>query len=99
MLRDLDSLLHEVRDERTRPLVSEAVKAYGAGAMRAATVSLWIAVVADLIFKIRFLAESDDGEASKAIKELDRAIERRRSERSRSSSGGCCGWRESSWNC
>lgn len=73
-LRDLEQLQHEVIDQRTRPLVNEVVKAYEAGALRAATVSLWIAVVADLTNKIRYLADSGDGEARNVIENLDRAI-------------------------
>lgn len=63
-LKDLEQLQHEVIDLRTRLLVKEVVKAYEAGALRAATVSLWIAVVADLTNKIRYLADSGDGEHS-----------------------------------
>ena len=74
MFWDLRALQNEVVDTRTRPLVVDVVKAYEAGALRAATVSLWIAVVADLTYKIRYLAESGDGRARVAIEGLDRAV-------------------------
>lgn len=76
MLKDLDSLIHDVVDHRTRPLVAEAIKAYDAGALRSATVSLWIAVVADLTLKLRHLAESGDGTAKEALSKLDKALEK-----------------------
>lgn len=75
MLRDLESLQFDVVDERVRPLVTEVVRAYEAGAMRSATVSLWIAVFTDLIFKIRHLSESGDGEARVHNDKLYAAIE------------------------
>lgn len=74
-MKDLQSLEFEVVDSRTRPLVAEAVRAYEAGALRSATVSLWIAVVADLTYKIRHLAESGDGRARTVIEQLDRALQ------------------------
>lgn len=74
-VRDLEDLMQLVRDRRTRPLVADSVKAYGAGALRSALVSLWIAVLADLILKVRHLADTGDGKASEAIKKLDKAIE------------------------
>lgn len=75
-LKDLEQLLQEVADPGVRPLVREVVKSYEAGALRAATVSLWIAVVADLTFKIRQLAESGDGAAANVIADLDDAVSR-----------------------
>lgn len=77
MLKDLQALQYDVVDQRTRPLVAEVVKAYEAGALRAATVSLWIAVVADLTYKIRHPADSGDGAAVVAIADLDQAVANR----------------------
>ena len=36
--------------------------------------SLWIAVVADLTSKIRYLAESGDGKAAEVVSRLDEAL-------------------------
>lgn len=73
-MKDLETFQHEVVEPRVKPLVAEVVKSYSAGALRAATVSLWVAVVADLVHKIRNLAETGDGAASEEIKKLDRAV-------------------------
>ncbi len=74
-LRDLEQIQHDVVEPRSRALLAEVVKCYEGGAHRAALVSLWIAVVADLTSKVRYLAESGDGEAAKVIEDLDRARE------------------------
>ena len=49
------------------------MRAYNAGAYRAATVALWIAVIHDLTSKIRILAESDDNAARVLIQEIEAA--------------------------
>lgn len=73
-LRDLEQIQHDVVEPRSRGLLSEVVKCYEGGAHRAALVSLWIAVVADLTSKIRYLAESGDGEAANVVDGLDKAL-------------------------
>lgn len=73
-LRDLEQIQHDVIDVRSRTLLAEVVRCYEGGAYRAALVSLWIAVVADLTSKIRHLAESGDGEAGNVIDGLDTAL-------------------------
>ena len=72
-LRDLEVLKYQVVDDRSRVLIAEVVKCYEGGAYRAALVSLWVAVVADLTGKMRYLAESGDGAAKEAIDSLDNA--------------------------
>jgi hypothetical protein len=62
-LGDLDDLIAECRTEEAREYIAEAVACYRAGAYRACIVSTWIAVVYDLLAKIRELALSGDGEA------------------------------------
>ena len=73
-LKDLEQIQHNVDNNHIRPLVAEAIKCYESGAYRAALVSLWIAVVADLTSKIRGLAETGDGEAKRLVQELDKAL-------------------------
>ncbi|WFP15756.1 hypothetical protein [Citricoccus muralis] len=73
-LRDLEQIQHDVVEPRSRALLAEVVKCYEGGAHRAALVSLWIAVVADLTSKIRYLAESGDGQAAEVVDGLDRAL-------------------------
>jgi len=76
-MRDLDEIRLDVTERQVVPLVDEAIRAYSAGALRSSIVSLWIAVSADLIFKIRHLADTGDGEAGEAVRKLDKAIEDR----------------------
>lgn len=62
-LGDLDELVLRCRTEEARSYVSEAVRCYKAGAFRACVVAAWIAVVYDLLAKIRELALGGDAEA------------------------------------
>lgn len=77
-LSDLEQIQHDVVDVRSRALIAEVVRCYEGGAYRAALVSLWVAVVADLTGKIRYLAESGDGEARNVISDLDKALANQR---------------------
>jgi hypothetical protein len=77
VLLDIDSLQLQVRDSDSRRLFGEAVNAYRGGALRASIVALWIAVVYDLIAKLRELAANGDAQAAKHVKELDSARERK----------------------
>lgn len=77
-LSDLEQIQHDVVDIRSRALIAEVVRCYEGGAYRASLVSLWVAVVADLTGKIRYLAESGDGEARNVISELDKALANQR---------------------
>ncbi|MGJ4940626.1 hypothetical protein ACQR1W_08655 [Bradyrhizobium sp. HKCCYLS1011] len=71
-LRDLDELILTCRNEEGRGYIAEAVACYRAGAYRACIVSTWIAVVFDLISKVRELALSGDAEAQAIIDDLNR---------------------------
>ncbi len=62
-LSDLDALALQCRQEQSKEYVAEAIRCYKAGAYRATIVSTWIAVVFDLIDKIRELAVSGDQSA------------------------------------
>jgi hypothetical protein len=73
-MRDLANLGAQVRDPDSRPLFDEAVRAFQAGALRAAVVEAWVAVSLDLTNKNRHLAETGDGVAASAIKALDAAV-------------------------
>lgn len=73
-MRDLEVLLASVRSSDSRQQLGEAVRAYQAGAYRAAIISTWVAVSLDLVGKLRELADDGDGAARTKIEELDRAI-------------------------
>lgn len=64
-LADLDTLVLRCRAERSRDYVSESIQCYKAGAYRSAIVNVWIAVVFDLVVKIRDLALSGDAKAQR----------------------------------
>lgn len=65
-LVDIEALSLRCRSEQSKEHVAEAIRCYRAGAYRAAIVSTWIAVVFDLIDKMRELAISGDA-AAKAL--------------------------------
>ncbi len=62
-LSDIEALVLQCHTESSRLYIAEAISCYKAGAYRSAIVSTWIAVVFDLIDKIRELAISGDGKA------------------------------------
>jgi len=62
-LFDIEALSLRCRSEQSKSYIAEATLCYRAGAHRAAIVSTWIAVVFDLIDKIRELAVSGDAVA------------------------------------
>jgi len=63
-LADIEALVLRCHFEQSRQYITEAIQCYRAGAFRAAIVSTWIAVVFDLIDKIRELSASGDAAAS-----------------------------------
>jgi hypothetical protein len=69
-LSDLDELVISCRSEEARSYVSEAVACYKAGAFKACIVATWIAVVYDLLAKIRELALGGDAEAQQITDEV-----------------------------
>ncbi|MEV0535810.1 hypothetical protein [Kitasatospora sp. NPDC050463] len=70
----LEDLKNRVRSRQSRRYIDEAISAYGAGAYRSAIIAVWIAVAADIIEKIRFLAEEAMPVAVELRDKLDRAI-------------------------
>jgi hypothetical protein len=65
-LSDIEALAVRCHSEQSKMYVAEAIQCYRASAYRAAIVSTWIAVVFDLIDKIREIAVSGDA-AAKAL--------------------------------
>jgi hypothetical protein len=73
MLTDLDELVSECADPRSRKYIREAVQCYKAGAYRASVVACWIALAFDLVDKIREVGASGDLGAQEAIARFDNA--------------------------
>lgn len=73
MLIDLDELISECPDPRSRKYIRESIQCYKSGAYRASVVSCWIAVAFDLVDKIRELAATGDAMAAETIAEFDKA--------------------------
>jgi hypothetical protein len=65
-LADIEALAIRCHSEQSKGYITEAIRCYRGSAYRAAIVSTWIAIVFDLIDKIRELAVSGDASA-KAI--------------------------------
>lgn len=59
-LADIDALALKCRAERSRDYIAESIQCYRAGAYRSSIVHTWIAVVFDLVDKIRELALAND---------------------------------------
>ena len=72
MLTDLDELVLTVRDPASQTYIREAVLAYRAGAYRAAVVSTWVAIIYDIIGKLRILDSQEDASARQLVEELER---------------------------
>ena len=72
---DLDIMVTRIRDPRSRTYFLDAVKAYKAGALRAALSAVWVAVVYDLIMKYRELSASGDAAATAFLSTWDKATE------------------------
>lgn len=72
-MRSIEDLTDEVRTRAGRRQFDEAMRAYSAGAYKAATIALWIAVLQDLTDKLRILADSGDKAATKLIGEVNAA--------------------------
>ena len=60
MLADIEALSLKCRSEQSKEYISEALHCYKSGAYRAAIVTTWIALVFDLIDKIRELSIAGD---------------------------------------
>ena len=70
-LADLDELVLRCRTEDAQEHIREAVASYRAGAYRASIVTTWIAIVYDIVEKIRELALSGDRQAADYIKKFE----------------------------
>jgi hypothetical protein len=70
---DLDILLTRVRNSQSKVYFFDAVKAYKAGALRAAMTSAWVALVYDLISKYRELSAMGDPAATVFVQSWDSA--------------------------
>lgn len=62
-MRSLEDLRNMVVSSQSRAYVDEAIGAYNSGAYRSSVIALWIAVVVDIIDKIRAMADQDEGAA------------------------------------
>jgi hypothetical protein len=70
---DLEILLTRIRQPKSKTYFLDAVKAYKAGALRAALSSAWVAVVYDLITKYRELDALGDTVATTFVQSWDAA--------------------------
>ncbi|MFF5407858.1 hypothetical protein ACFY8K_33950 [Streptomyces misionensis] len=73
-MRALEDIRNQVRSAKSRRYIDEAIAAYNGGAYRSALIAIWIAVAADLIEKLRFLADEGDANATAHRDKLDAAI-------------------------
>ncbi|WP_186118649.1 hypothetical protein [Burkholderia gladioli] len=74
-LSDIEVLALQCRSENARRFVEEAIRCYRAGAYRASIVSTWIAVVFDLVDKIRELSVSGDVNAGAIYARLEQYLQ------------------------
>lgn len=72
---DLDILLTRIRNAQSKVYFLDAVRAYKAGALRAALSSAWVALVYDLIAKYRELDSQGDAAARAFIQSWDAATQ------------------------
>jgi hypothetical protein len=72
---DLDESALAVRSADSRVYILEAIQAYRGGAYRSSVISTWIAVVFDIIAKIRELASDGDAAAEQFTNKLDQEIQ------------------------
>jgi hypothetical protein len=70
-LADLDELVLRCRNEEAKGYIAEAVGAYRSACYRSAIASTWVAVVYDLIGKIREIALTGNNEAKKFADDLN----------------------------
>lgn len=73
-LADIEALSLRCQSGQSRAYIAESIQCYRAGAYRATIVSTWIAVVFDLIDKVRELALSGDGSAKELEKKYEKYI-------------------------
>jgi hypothetical protein len=75
-LFDLDELILSCRDDQAKSYISEAVACYRAGAHRSCIVASWIAVVFDVVQKLRDLDLLGDKQARQELEKYERIRER-----------------------
>lgn len=68
---DLDQLQNQCRSERAKHLIREGIDSYRVGAYRASIIVTWIAVVYDIIDKLREIALTGDCQAKKKVEDFD----------------------------
>lgn len=68
---DIEDLVERCRGSNARAYIKEAVDCYRIGAYRACVITTWIALVYDLIDKLRELAVAGDAAAAKYVTKFD----------------------------
>src|SRR5260370_5615486 len=71
-LTDFDELHLRCRAPQSKAFLAEAVACYRAGAYRSAIISIWIAVVFDLIGKFKEVALTGDPAAQRAVDDIEK---------------------------
>lgn len=71
---DLDELVLCCRDEKAREYIREAVACYKSEAFRSAIVAAWIAVVFDILHKLRELDLTGDKNARKHLDDFEKIV-------------------------
>jgi hypothetical protein len=74
-LVDLEELMIRCRSPQAEEYIEEAVGSYKAGSYRSCVVATWVAVVYDIVDKMRDLALKGDPNAETKIEEFDRIVE------------------------
>lgn len=69
---DLDHLQNQCRTPQAKRLIREAIDSYRVGAYRASVIVTWIAVVYDIIEKLREIALTGDAYAASKVANFDR---------------------------
>lgn len=72
-LSDIDELVVRVRPGPSKEYILESVRAYESGAFRSAIIAAWIAVVFDIVEKLKDLSLSGDAAAGNHVKFYERA--------------------------
>lgn len=68
---DLETLIEQCASQRAKTYIREAVDCYKVGAYRACVITTWVAVVFDVVDKLRDLALTGDTQAAAKVKEFE----------------------------
>lgn len=68
---DLEELIEQCASPRGKTYIREAVDCYKVGAYRACIITTWVAVVYDIVDKLRDLALAGDAQAAAKVKEFE----------------------------